>query len=429
MRVRIIEPKKEKKITKKKVCAYARVSTDSEKQGDSLENQITYYKNLIKSNDEYEFVKVFADKGLTGTLNKRPEFQEMLRQCTEGKIDLIITKSIARFARNTALTLETVRYLKEIGVEVRFEKENINTLSGDGELMLTVLSSYAEEESRSISENIKWMYRKKFENGELVINTNRFLGYDKDDNGNLVINEEEAKIVKRIYEEYLKGNGVHKIAKMLNKEKIPTVTGAKWHETTVLVILQNEKYKGDAKLQKTFISNYLTKKKKVNRGEVDSFYIENNHTPIISKEIWEKVQLEMEKRAKEKGNKKGNKKTQNRYPLSGILYCSKCGATLKRRIWNSKLPCKKVVWQCSNYIKNGKSVCSGTVIDDETISKVNIDKPTIVKEVIKNGKKSYSYTSKSQEHFQPGIKPRTREKENGSLLQSFDRSIRTIIKL
>lgn len=207
MRVRIIEPTAKKPIQKKRVCAYARVSTEQDKQGESLENQMTYYENLISSNPEYDYVGVFADRGITGTKDSRPEFQRMLNLCREGKIDLIITKSISRFARNTVVMLQTVRELKDIGVEVRFEKENIQTLSGDGELMLTVLSSFAQEESKSVSDNIKWRYRKKFENGELVINTQRFLGYDKDAAGNLVINPKEAEIVKRIYTEYLAGDG------------------------------------------------------------------------------------------------------------------------------------------------------------------------------------------------------------------------------
>lgn len=179
MHVRKIEPAAKGARQKKRVCAYARVSTGKCQQEESLENQIQYYKKLITSNPEYEFVGIFSDSGITGTKENRPEFQRMLELCRQGKIDLIITKSISRLARNTAIVLKYVRELKDIGVEVRFEKENISTLSGDGELMLTVLSSFSEEESRSVSENVKWRYRKKFEKGELVINTKRFLGYDK----------------------------------------------------------------------------------------------------------------------------------------------------------------------------------------------------------------------------------------------------------
>lgn len=396
MRVRIIEPIKAKEMVKKKVCAYVRVSTFTSSQGESFENQVSYYERVLSANPEYEFVGVFADRGLTGTKANREEFIKMIELARSGDIDVIYTKSISRFARNTVDLLEVVREMKLIGVEIRFEEEGINTLSGDGELMLAVLSSFAQEESKSVSENIKWMFRKKFEQGELLLNTKRFLGYDFDEYGDLVINLNEAKVVELIYKEYLSGKGVFTIAKELNKKGIKTVTGGKWYENTVLTILKNEKYKGDALLQKTYTTDHLTKTRKVNRGQVDSFYVIDSHPAIVTKEEWEQVQFEMKMRAKSKGNYKGNNKGQNRYPFSGMLYCSKCGATLKRRIWNSKLSCKKIVWQCSNYINNGKDACTGTVIDNEIISRFNINEPTIVKEEVKDGEKYYSYSCKSQ---------------------------------
>ncbi len=396
MRVRIIEPIK-KKMTLKKACAYVRVSTSTLSQGESFENQVSYYERILSSNPEYEFIGVFADRGLTGTKANREEFIKMIELARNGGIDVIFTKSISRFARNTVDLLEVVREMKLIGVEIRFEEEGINTLSGDGELMLAVLSSFAQEESKSVSENIKWMFRKKFEQGELLLNTKRFLGYDFDEYGDLVINLKEAKVVEYIFEEYLSGKGVFTIAKEFNSKGVKTVTDSKWYENTVLYILKNEKYKGDALLQKTYTSDHLTKKKKTNRGEVDSFYVVDSHPAIVTKEVWEQVQVEMKKRAEAKGNSEGNRKGQNRYPLSGMLYCSKCGATLKRRTWNSKLSCKKIVWQCSNYIKNGKDACGGTVIDDEMVSGLNINEPTIVKEEIKDGEKYYSYSCKSKQ--------------------------------
>lgn len=428
MHVRIIEPITKAQNAKKKVCAYARVSTAHDKQSESLENQIQYYENLISYNPNYEYVDVFADRGITGTTENRPEFQRMLDLCRSGKIDLIITKSISRFARNTAIMLQTVRELKNIGVEVRFEKENINTLSGDGELMLTVLSSFAQEESKNASDNLKWRARKKFERGELIINTTRFLGYDKDENGALVINQKEAEIVKRIFNDYLSGKGVFIIAKNLNAEGIPTIGNKKWHDSTILQMLRNEKYKGDVILQKYYSPNHLKKGSVRNNGVIDSYYIEDNHTPIISKEIWEQVQVELKKRAESKGNFKGSIKYQNRYPLTGMLYCSKCGEVLRRRTLGSKANCKKISWLCSNYIKNGKDACSGTKIDDVVVSRFDIKEPTVVKEVIKNGKKHYSYSSKVEQNKSCG-KLRTTEKENGSILQSIDRPIRTVIKL
>ena len=396
MRVRIIEPIKAKEKVKKKVCAYVRVSTLTSSQGESFENQYSYYGRILSENPEYEFIGIFADRGLTGTKANREEFVKMLELARNGGIDIIHTKSISRFARNTVDLLETVREMRLIGVEVRFEEEGINTLSGDGELMLAVLSSFAQEESKSVSENIKWMFRKKFEQGELLLNTKRFLGYDFDEYGDLVINLKESKVVECIYKEYLSGKGAFTIAKELNRKGIKTITDGMWYESTVLAILKNEKYKGDALLQKTYTTDHLTKTRKVNRGQVDSFYVIDSHPAIITKEEWEQVKAEMKKRAEAKGNFEGNRKSQNRYPFSGMLYCGKCGATLKRRTWNSKFSCKKIVWQCSNYVKNGKHACSGTVIDDEIVSRLNINEPTVVKEEVKDGKKHYSYSCKSQ---------------------------------
>jgi site-specific DNA recombinase len=397
MRVRIIEPIKPLIPKRKRVCAYARVSTASEAQGESLENQTIYYKKLIEDNPDYEYVGVFADQGITGTKDERPEFKKMLALARAQKIDIILTKSISRLARNTIIVLEIVRELKTLGVEIVFEKENISSLSGDGEFMLTVLSSFAQEESKNVSENLKWRYRRKFEKGELAINATRFLGYDKDEYGNLVINQSQAEIVERIFNDYVGGKGTFVIAKELNDEGVLTVAGGKWHSTTILNILKNEKYKGDVKLQKTYVKDYLTKKKYINHGEVDSYYIENNHPPIVTKEIWEEAQQLLRLRGETKGNKRtGKEKYQNRYPLTGMLICSKCGATLLRRTWNSKLNCKKIVWQCSTYINEGKNSCTGTVIEDAVVSQVNIQHRTVVKEVFRNGQKYYSYSRQRQ---------------------------------
>lgn len=425
MRIRIVEPTRKTSNNKKKVCAYVRVSTASEKQGDSLENQVQYYERVISTHPDYEYVGVFADRGITGTTDNRPEFQKMLELCRQGSIDIILTKSISRFARNTTVMLENIRELKQLKVEVRFEKENINTLSGDGEFMLTVLSSFAQEESKNISDNIKWRNQKKFQQGELIINTNRFLGYTKDRYGDLVLDKKEAKIVRRIFEDYLSGKGSFIIAKELNAEKVPTVCGKQWYDTTILEILKNEKYKGDAILQKYYTPDYLNKKSHLNTGQLDSYYIEDNHPPIVSKEMWESVQIELKNRKK---NKTCEQSQNTKSPLSKMLYCSKCGATLKRRTWNSKLPSRKVVWQCSNYVRYGKQKCSGTVIDDAIVSKKNITQQTIIWEEIKNGEKHYRYTGK-----EPGERRQsdrnTPEKENGCILPSIHRSIRTTLKL
>lgn len=429
MRVRIIEPMKPLQVKRKRVCAYARVSSSSEAQGESLENQITHYKNLIESNPAYEFVGVFADGGITGTKDERPEFQKMLDLARNQKVDLILTKSISRFARNTTVILELARELKNLGVEIYFEKDNISTMNGDGELMLTVLSSFAQEESKSASDNQKWRYKRKFEQGKLAINATRFLGYDKDEYGDLVINRSQAEIVERIFKDYLSGKGSHIIAKELNAEGVLTVAGGRWYTSTILNILKNEKYKGDAQLQKTYRKDHLSKKKCVNQGEVDSYYIEHNHSPIVTRDVWEEVQRQIGVRAEAKGNAKVSKeKYQNRYPLTGMLLCSKCGGVLRRRTWNSKYSCKKIVWQCSTYIKNGKEACQGTVIEEATLAGVKIKQQTIVEEVFKNGQKHYRYTSKGEQNERCG-KPSAEKKANGSLLPGIDRSGRTVIKL
>jgi hypothetical protein len=271
--------------------------------------------------------------------------------------------------------------------------------------------------------------KKKFQQGELIINTTRFLGYDKNEYGDLIINFIEAEIVKRIFYEYLRDKGSFTIAKELNKENIPTVAGGRWHDNTILGILKNEKYKGDALLQKYYTPDHLKKKTVINNGVIDSYYIEDNHSPIISRNMWEQVQEEIQRRSEAKGNVTGDThKYTKRYPLTGMLYCSKCGSSLRRRIWNSKHSCKKIVWQCSNYIRNGKDACCGTSIDDNTLSRLNIKEPITVREEIKNGKKYYSYTSKSK-HNGFCRNNRIQKKENGSLLQSIHRPIRAAIEL
>lgn len=245
MQVRIIQPSLCKQQSKAlKTCAYCRVSTDNDSQALSLENQSLTYKRLIKSNPEYTFAGIYHDRAMTGSKENRPGFQQMLSDCRAGMIDLIITKSVSRFARNTVTVLKYSRELKEIGVGIFFEEENINTLSKDGELMLAVLSSFAQEELRSMSENIKWSVKKRFERGEVLINTKNFLGYDKDEYGQLIINEEQAEIVRRIFDLYICGTSTTKIADLLNKENIPTLNGRKWYSSTINTILKNEKYKG-----------------------------------------------------------------------------------------------------------------------------------------------------------------------------------------
>lgn len=426
MRIRIMNPAAEKSKQKIKVCAYARVSTDSKKQEDSLENQKETYERLIRLNPDYEFAGVYADQGISGYCESRPDFVEMLRKARSGEIDLIITKSISRFARNTVTVLKVARELKELGVGIYFEEQNINTLSGDGEMMLAILASFAQEESQSMSENNKWAIRKKFERGDIMITASRFLGYDKDEYGELKINPREALVVDFIYDLTLFGLGNSKIKSLLNYLDIKTVTGGEWSDGTVNGILTNEKYKGDYHLQKYFTPEGKRNQTRLNRGEVQSYYITDNHPAIVSAEKWDMVQAERQRRIKKHNiGTGGTKKYQNRYILSGLLICPHCGRNLRRRsVYKGKIQ-----WICSTYTEKGKQACKGIRIDDTEVSKQNIITPTVIEEVNAHGKKYYRYTR--EEEFVSGqrFEPEHPETTDGSLLPGINRPRRTVIKL
>lgn len=286
----------------KRVAAYARVSTENEEQLSSYEAQVDYYTRYIKSDNQWKFIEVYADEGISATsTKKRDGFNRMIKDALAGNIDLIITKSVSRFARNTVDTLTTVRKLKDKGVEVYFEKENIYTLDSKGELLITIMSSLAQEESRSISENVTWGQRKMFADRKVRLPYKQFLGYEKGEGGLPKIVESEAKTVRLIYKLFLEGKATSWIAKHLSEISIPSPSGKEiWQESTVRSILKNEKYKGDAILQKSFTVDFLTKKKKVNEGEVPQYYVENSHQGIITTEVFDLVQDEFEKRKKAK---------------------------------------------------------------------------------------------------------------------------------
>ncbi len=286
------------KTAPRRAAAYARVSTDHEDQLTSYAAQVEYYTDYIKEREDLEFVGIYADEGISGTSTKHREgFKRMIADALAGKIDLIITKSVSRFARNTIDSLTTIRLLKEHNVECWFERENIHTFDSRGELLLTIMAGIAQEESRSISENCKWGQRRRFEKGEVSVPFKRFLGYDRGEDGGLVINEEQAVIVRRIYDEFLNGATPYSIAKALTADKIPTPGGKEvWSRGVVKSILTNEKYKGDALLQKVFTVDYLTKRKKKNNGELTRYYVEGSHEAIIPPEVWESVQAEFERR-------------------------------------------------------------------------------------------------------------------------------------
>lgn len=330
-------------MRKLRVAAYARVSTNNEEQLSSYEAQVDHYTRYIQSKDEWEFVEVYTDEGISATnTKKRDGFNRMVADALAGKIDLIITKSISRFARNTVDTLTTVRKLKEKGIEVFFEKENIRTLDSKGELLITIMSSLAQEESRSISENVTWGQRKRFADGKVSLPYKRFLGYKRGADGLPEIDEKEAEIIRLIYRLFLYGKSPSAIAAYLTGEGIPTPGGKTiWRAKVVESILTNEKYKGDALLQKKFTVDFLTKKQKVNEGEVPQYYVANSHPAIIDPEIFDLVQYELKKR------KEDGLFTSCLHPFSGRIVCGQCGGFYGSKVWHSNTMNRCMVWQCN----------------------------------------------------------------------------------
>ena len=348
-----------------RVAAYCRVSTLQEQQETSYEAQVNYYTEKIENNPSWKLAGIYADDGKSATSTKnRSNFQAMIEDCMAGKIDMVITKSISRFARNTVDSLTNIRKLKEKNIAVFFEKEGINTLEGSGELLVTILSSQAQEESRNISENCHWGIVRKFENGKVIVNHSKFLGYTKDKNGNLVIVPEEAELVRRIFRLFLEGNSSYKIKRILEADGILTVTGKTvWQATVIDKMLSNEKYMGDALMQKTYTVDFLTKKKVINKSIVPQYYIEDNHKAIIPKELYQRVQEEKARRgaiyrpASKKVDAPSIKgKYSAKYVLSDIMVCAECGQPYRRQVW-SKYGMKKAVWRCDNRLKHGSKRC------------------------------------------------------------------------
>lgn len=355
-----------------RVAAYCRVSTKLEQQEGSYEAQIAYYTEKINSNPNWKLAGIYADDGISATnTKKRDDFNAMIEDCMAGKIDMIITKSVSRFARNTVDALQTIRKLKEKNIGILFEKEGVNTLEGSGELLITILSSQAQEESRNISENTRWGIVRRYENGIISVNHKKFMGYTKDKkSGELVIVPEQAEIVRRIFRMYLEGASILEITRALEEDKIKTVTGKDtWHPGVIERMLINEKYMGDALMQKTYTVDFLTKKRVKNDGIVPQYYIEDNHEAIIQKEIFYRVQEEKIRRAnlnKSAVTRKANKlkkeksKFSSKYALTEILVCAECGHPYRRQTW-SKYGQKSAVWRCENRLKNGvKATCKNS---------------------------------------------------------------------
>lgn len=349
------------KPIKRRVAGYARVSTDSEEQLTSYEAQVSYYTEYIQKRDDWEFVNVYTDEGISATNTKhRDGFNAMIADALAGRIDLIVTKSVSRFARNTVDSLTTVRKLKEKGVEIYFEKENIYTLDSKGELMITIMSSLAQEESRSISENVTWGQRKRMADGKVTIPYARFLGYRKGENGLPEIIPEEAETVRLIYKSFMEGMTPGMIVKMLMEQGVPAPGGGdKWYTHTIKSILTNEKYKGAALLQKKFTVDFLTKKQKVNEGEVPQYYVEDSHEAIIEPEEFELVQAEIERR-KELG-----KAYSGGSIFSAKIICPCCGGFFGSKVWHSTSKYRRVIWQCNHKFQNGEKCKTPHLYEDE----------------------------------------------------------------
>ncbi len=333
----------------------------TEEQLTSYEAQVSYYTDYIRKRADWEFVNVYTDEGISATNTQhRDGFNAMIADALAGKIDLIVTKSVSRFARNTVDSLTTVRKLKEKGVEIYFEKENIYTLDSKGELMITIMSSLAQEESRSISENVTWGQRKRMADGKVTMPYGRFLGYRKGEDGLPEIVPEEAEVVRMIYRSFMDGLSYYKIAQLLMKRSIPAPSGGeKWHRRTVESILTNEKYKGSALLQKKFTMDFLTKKQKVNEGEVPQYFIEDSHPPIIDPQEFELVQAEIARR------KEIGKVYSSSNIFSTKLVCSCCGGFFGSKVWHSTSKYRRVIWQCNHKFQNGEKCKTPHLYEDE----------------------------------------------------------------
>lgn len=340
---------------RKRVAAYARVSSGKDAMLHSLAAQVDYYSSYIRCHPGWEYVGVYADEAKTGTKDSREQFQRLLSDCRSGKIDHIVTKSISRFARNTVTLLETVRDLKKMGISVYFEEQNIDTSTADGELILSILASYAQEESLSASENQKWRVRQNFENGQPW--RGFMLGY-RYDHGQYIIVPEEAEIVRSIYADFLDGKGVTAIMKRLNEEGILTQQGYTWHKSAVTRILKNYTYTGNLLLQTKYRENHLTKRTLVNHGQLPQYHATDTHEPIIDIGTYNSVQLEMARRAEKYGKAQSSRK----YPFSGMITCALCGKHYRR-----KVTATGPVWICSTYNTYGKSACPAKAIPESTL--------------------------------------------------------------
>jgi site-specific DNA recombinase len=359
---------------KLRVAAYCRVSTDSDEQETSYDAQVTHYTEYIQKNPEWELAGIFADDGISGTnTKKRMEFNRMIDECMAGNIDMIITKSISRFARNTLDCLQYIRQLKDKNIPVYFEKESINTMDAKGEVLITIMASLAQQESQSLSQNVKLGLQYRYQQGEIQVNCNRFLGFTKDENKRLIVVPEEAEIIKRIYREYLEGASMLKIKRGLEADGILNGAGnEKWHTSNINQILRNEKYIGDALLQKTYTTDFLTKARVKNHGVVPQYYVENSHEAIIPREIFMQVQEELIQRRIVHTSPNGKNRTFSCiHCFSNMIVCGGCGEVFRRVHWNNRGK-KSVVWRCVSRLENTGLFCEARTVLESTLEQVMV---------------------------------------------------------
>ncbi len=441
------------KLTEKKlrVAAYCRVSTELEQQESSYEAQVEYYTEKIEENPNWKNAGIYADDGKSATnTKKRDDFNAMIKDALDGKIDMILTKSGSRFARNTVDALMTIRKLKEKNVAVVFEKEGVNTLDGTGEILITILSSLVQEESRNISENTRWGVVRRFEKVKVIVNHNKFMGYTKNENGELVIVPEEAEIVKLVFRLYLEGYSTAKIGSYLEEHQIKIATGQeKWYDSVIMKMLKNEKYMGDALLQKTYTVDFMTKKKVMNNGIVPQYYVENDHEAIIPKELFYRVQEEIMRRSSmckaavtRKKNQKG--KYSSGYALTVILLCGKCGQEYRRVTW-ARNGRKKIVWRCSNWLTNGVKKCGDSeTLEEEALNRAVMEaihritrndgdfvgafRQNVIRVIGNYGKEQESdeYEDKIKEKQQEMVALIAENAKTGSYTQEFDERYQSI---
>lgn len=356
--------------TRLKVAAYCRVSTDREEQESSYDVQVAHYQEYISSRQDWELAGIYADDGISATnTKKREQFNKMIDDCMSGRIDMVLTKSISRFARNTVDCLKIIRQLKEKRIPVMFEKENINTLDAKGEVLLTIMASLAQQESESLSKNITMGLQFRYQQGYVMVNHNRFLGYTRQEkNGVLVVVPEEAEIVRRIYREFLEGKSLLRIARALTHEGVRNGAGnTKWWESNVQQILTNEKYMGDALLQKTYTADILDKVRKKNLGEMPQYYVEGSQEAIVSKKMFAMVQQEMARRSALMHNPNGRKRVySSRYALSGIVFCGECGELYRRITWYIKGK-RSIVWRCEARLERRGNGCNARTVHEEEL--------------------------------------------------------------